>query len=179
MSYRYQTQVSLSFGLGFLLLLTSCGESKTSQCNKLIAEINKGQTTYEKSASAMGSMGNVNPTKPEEVKAQIAKVQESLGKFVQDIRKVGEQIKEVNLADPKLKELQSKYISQLETIATGFDDSSKAFATLGTVNFTAPEALKQIEASTKQVGENIQKAGKAGQESNLTVGEINTYCTGK
>lgn len=164
---------------GLTVMLASCGESKISQCNKLIAEINQGQTVYQKSADAMKNVGGFNPTKPEEMKAQIIKVKDSLGAFVGDIRKVNQGIKGLAVEDKKLQELRDNYATQLEAISVGFEDSSKAISSLGTINFTAPDAVKQVEASTKGIGESVQKVTKAGQDSNRVVGEINTYCSGK
>ena len=165
--------------LGLATVLVSCGESKVSQCNKLIGEINQGQTVYQKSADAMKNIGGFNPTKPEEMKAQITKIKDSLEAFVGDLRKVNQGIKALALEDKKLKELQNNYSTQLEVMSVGFEDSSKAISSLGTINFTAPDAVKQVESSTKGIAESIQKVSKAGQESSLVVGEINTYCDGK
>lgn len=165
--------------LGLATVLASCGESKISQCNKLVAEINQGQTVYQKSADAMKGVGGFNPTKPEEMKAQITKVKESLGAFVADIRKVKEGIKALAVEDKKLLTLRDDYATQLEAIAVGFEDSSKAISSLGAINFTGADAVKQVETSTKEIGNSIQKVSKAGQESNRVVSEINTYCGAK
>lgn len=180
---RHQSRTSLllisPLVVGLATVLASCGESKISQCNKLVAEINQGQTVYQKSGDAIKGVGGFNPTKPEEMKAQITKVKDSLGVFVADIRKVNQSIKTLAVEDKKLQELRDSYYTQLEAVASGFEDSGKAISSLGTINFTAPDAVKQIEASTKGVSDSIQKAGKAGQESNRVVGEINTYCSAK
>lgn len=180
---RHQSQKSLllisPLVLGLVTVLASCGESKISQCNKLVAEINQGQTVYQKSADAMKGLGGFNPTKPEEMKAQITKVKDSLGAFVADIRKVKEGIKALKVEDKQLLTLRDDYANQLEAISVGFEDSSKAISSLGTINFTAPDAVKQVETSTKAIGDSIQKVSKAGQESNRVVGEINTYCGAK
>ena len=165
--------------LGLATVLTSCGESKISQCNKLIAEINQGQTVYQKSADAMKGVGGFNPTKPDEMKAQITKVKDSLGAFVADIRRVKEGIKALAVGDKQLQTLRDDYANQLETISVGFEDSSKAISSLGTIKFTAPDAVKQVETSTKAIGDSIQKVSKAGQESNRVMGEINSYCGAK
>lgn len=165
--------------LGLATFLASCGESKIAQCNKLVAEINQGQTVYQKSGDAMKGLGGFNPTKPEEMKAQIAKVNDSLKVFVADIRKVNEGIKALAVEDAKLKELRDKYGTQLEAIAVGFEESSKAISSLGTINFTSPDAVKQVEASTKEIGSSIQKVSKAGQASSQVVNDINSYCGAK
>jgi methyl-accepting chemotaxis protein len=165
--------------LGLVTALASCGESKVSQCNKLVAEINQGQAVYQKSADAMKGVGGFNPTKPEEMKAQVTKVKESLGAFVADIRKVKEGIKALAVEDKKLLTLRDDYATQLEAISVGFEGSSKAISSLGAINFTGADAVKQVETSTKEIGDGIQKVSKAGQESNRVVGEINTYCSAK
>ncbi|NJL90683.1 MAG: hypothetical protein HC916_13510 [Coleofasciculaceae cyanobacterium SM2_1_6] len=159
-----------------LLTLVGCGESKISQCNKLITEINRGQEAYEKSTSEMQNLGKFNPTNPEELKAQITKIKDSLAIFVQNVRTVSQDIKALTLADTQLQELRTSYATQLEAMATGLDDSGKAMSSLGEINFTATDAFKKVEASTKQIGESIQTVSKAGLESNRIVGEINTYC---
>jgi TolA-binding protein len=159
-----------------LLTLIGCGESKISQCNKLITEINRGQGAYEKSTSEMRNLGNFNPSNPEELKAQITKIKDSLATFVQEVRTVSQDVKALTLADSQLQELRTGYTTQLEAIATGLDDSGKAMSSLGDINFTATDAFQKVEASTKQIGESIQAVSKAGEESNRIVGEINTYC---
>lgn len=165
--------------LGLATFLASCGESKIAQCNKLVTEINQGQSVYQKSADAMKSFSGFNPTKPEEMKAQITKAKDSLGAFVADIRKVKEGIKALAVEDKKLLALRDDYANQLEAISVGFEDSSKAISSLGAINFTGADAVKQVEASTKDVGASIQKVSKAAQESSRVVGEINTYCGAK
>jgi chromosome segregation ATPase len=172
-------EIVIPLVLGVATILGSCGESKISQCNKLIAEINQGQTAYQKSTEQMRNLGNFNPKNPEEMKAQINKVRDSLGAFVQDLRKVSQNTKVITVEDEQLKQLRDSYATQLEAISVGLDDSGKAISSLGAINFTSVEALKQVEASTKQIGDSIQKVSKAGQDANRVVGEINTYCGAK
>lgn len=176
-SIRPQPLILLTL-LTFLPLLTlvGCGESKISQCNKLIAEINRGQGAYEKSTSEMQNLGKFNPSSPEELKAQITKIKDSLAVFVQEVRTVSQDVKTLNLADTQLQELKTGYATQLEAMAMGLDDSGKAMSSLGEINFKADNAFQQVENSTKQIGTSIQTVSKAGQESNRVVGEINTYC---
>lgn len=159
-----------------LLTLISCGESKVSQCNKLIAEINRGQGAYEKSTSEMQNLGKFNPANPEELKVQITKIKDSLAIFVQEVRTVSQDVKTLNLADTQLQELKTGYATQLDAMATGLDDSGKAMSSLGEIDFKATNAFQKVEIATKQIGTGIQTVSKAGEESNRVVGEINTYC---
>lgn len=176
-SIRPQPLILLTL-LTFLPLLTlvGCGESKISQCNKLITEINRGQGAYEKSTSEMQNLGNFNPSSPEELKAQITKIKDSLAVFVQEVRTVSQDVKTLNLADTQLQELKTGYATQLDAMVTGLDASGKAMSSLGEINFKATNAFQQVEIATKQIGTSIQTVSKAGQESNRVVGEINTYC---
>lgn len=165
--------------LGVATILVGCGESKIAQCNKLIAEINQGQTAYQKSTEQMRNLGNFNPKNPEEMKVQINKVKDSLGVFVQELRKVSQSTKGIAVEDEQLKQLRDSYATQLEAISVGLDDAGKAISSLGAINFTGADALKQVEASSNQIGGSIQKVSRAGQDASRVVGEINSYCGAK
>ncbi len=162
----------------FLILLTlvSCGESKTSQCSKLIAEINRGQEAYKKSTSELQNLSEFNPTNPEELKAQMTKKKNSLEPFVREIRGVNQNIKVLALEDHRLQQLRNSYAAQREAIANGFDDSGKAMSSVIAIKLTATDVFKQVENSTKQMGASIETVSRADRESSRIVGEIITYC---
>ncbi len=162
--------------LVILLTLVSCGESKISQCRKLVAEINRGQEAYKKSTNELQNLSKFNPTNPEELKAQMTKTKNSLGTFVQEMRSVSQDIKVLALEDSQLQRLRKSYVAQREAIATGFDDAGKALSSLIAIKLTATDVFKQVETSTKQMGTSIQAVSKAEQESGRIAGEINNYC---
>jgi hypothetical protein len=127
-----------------LLVGVGCGKSKIAQCNAFIDEANKSQNAFNDIDSAID--------KP-------AVLEQKMGQIEAATAKVGA----VQLVDPRLLDMQKRYVQGLR----GFSTALASISTLA----QDPKKLAQLE----KAGKDLDKLGE--QESKL-IDEINTYCSG-
>ncbi len=166
--------VLVSLAIGWML--NSCAESKVSQCNRLIREINRGQGVYRQSAEQMTMVGGFNPRDQQNLREQITKVKQSLEKFVVDLRQASRDVRVVLVVDPQLQALRDRYSDNLSSFAQGLEEASKAMETLANINFVDTNALRLVQDTNQKLSNYFQQVGTAGAETNRVITEINTYC---
>jgi hypothetical protein len=106
----YKSTATLSTVTAIALLLTGCGESKISQCNKVIKVANQaaslGQQYGKDSKTAKGSQG--------------------LTELATKIDQVGTEMKGLEIKDEKLQGFQGRFLKLYQDISKGLNDAATA-----------------------------------------------------
>ncbi|BAT52394.1 hypothetical protein NOS3756_13340 [Nostoc sp. NIES-3756] len=106
----YKSTATLSTVAAIALLLTGCGESKISQCNKVIKVANQaaslGQQYGKDSKTAKGSQG--------------------LTELATKIDQVGTEMKGLEIKDEKLQGFQGRFLKLYQDISKGLNDAATA-----------------------------------------------------
>lgn len=144
----FRTGVVVAVGL----LVTSCAESKISQCKKLIDVANQVVTNVQSVAQNASSTTGAVATNTDSF-AVINRVAEAADTAKRDMEAL-------KLGDEKLKEFQSRYATMYTEIGR-----------------TTRDMLAAAEAKNREAGKNAYDAFRAAtsQEGTL-VDEINGYC---
>jgi septal ring factor EnvC (AmiA/AmiB activator) len=149
--YTFIAPVSLSLAL----LVTSC-ESKTSQCQRLIQVVNEGNALIDQ-----------NKGKQVVTSLQLSK----------DLEAVNTSLEELNLADPKLKEYQSRFQKVFDNLSRAVAKAAKALATAKTAE-ASPTGRETIKKARNEIDAALTDAGKtAGKESDTLMDDLNKYCS--
>jgi methyl-accepting chemotaxis protein len=99
-----------ALALGSLLALGACGPSKVSECNELIAVINKGIESLEK-----GQKAGADPSGTAELKA-----------MADAMDKVADEASKVNTTIPELKDFSGKYQQMAKDVAKSAREMAEA-----------------------------------------------------
>ncbi|MFM6201062.1 MAG: hypothetical protein ACKPE1_18315, partial [Dolichospermum sp.] len=82
--------------LSIALLITSCSDTKTSQCQRLIKAVNQGTSL-------------IDTKKGQQVSTSL--------KLSKDLKNVTQELQKLNLKDPKLKEFESGFIKVFDNLS--------------------------------------------------------------
>jgi len=150
--YTVIAPVSLSIAL----LITSCSETKTSQCERLIAVVNQGTSLIDTKKGRQVSTS-----------LQLSK----------DLKNVTKSIRELNLKDPKLQEFETKFIKIFDHLGEAIAKASQALADTKTAEASSDGRVK-VEKARKEIDSALTTAAKtAGKESDALGVQLNKYCS--
>jgi hypothetical protein len=141
--------------LSIVLLVTSCSENKASQCQRLIQVVNEGNSLIDqkKGQQAITSM-----------------------QLSRDLEAVTGSLKELNLPDPKMKELQSRFVKVFDNLSQAIAKAAKALGTAKTAE-ASESGREKIQKARTDIDTSLTAAAKtAGKESDALVNELNKYC---
>lgn len=136
------------------LVIAGCGQSKTSQCQKLIRVINKGSTL----ASTL------------EVDRSTSTVQ-----LVNVLNVITQELKEVEVADETIIGFQNRFISIYEQFNQAFKDTTPVVNLISNVQPT-PDGLQKVKEAKTKVDGAIAKIKQATKDADALAIEINNYC---
>lgn len=150
---KYKVMIPAS--LTIALLLSGCVEDKTTQCQRLIQVVNAGNTLIEQN------------------KGQQVTTSLQLSK---DLEAITISLKELNLSDPNLKDIQSGFIKVFQNLSQAIAKASKALSTGKALeaSSTGKEKFRKAKAEIDTVLTNAAKT--TGKESDKLVVELNKYC---
>lgn len=140
--------------LVFAFAIAACGESRVSQCNRLIEVIDDGHAL----------MRDFDQQTPRST-AQLSRKLDALV----------EEVKAVELSDQQLQTYRDRF-------AQIYSDLSDSFSTTSTALASAQEAgsnksgLQQVQQARNQVEQASQQAEKAAKQADAIAAEINAYC---
>jgi hypothetical protein len=155
MSVSYKYIVIAPVSLSVALLLTSCSETKVSQCQRLIRVVNEGNSLIDKN------------------KGQQVTTSLQLSK---DLEVVTTSIKELNLNDPKLKEFQNRFVKVFNTLSQAIAKAAKALSTAKAAE-DSPSGREKLQNARTEIDTALTTAAKnTGKESDVLLKEINQYC---
>ncbi|MBH8575620.1 hypothetical protein I8752_21940 [Nostocaceae cyanobacterium CENA369] len=135
----FQPTMMLSTTAAIALLVTGCGESKVSQCNKIVKVANK--------AATIGQEFGKNP-KPQQGSKSLTEV---AGK----IDGVANEMKAVEVKDEKLQGYQGRFLTLYQDTSKGLRDAASA---LDKKNFPAANNfLASLKKTTSQESAIVQE----------------------
>lgn len=141
--------------LSIALFVASCSENKVSQCQKLIQVVNEGNSLIDqkKGQQVITSM-------------QLSK----------DLEAVTRSLKQLNLADPKMKQLQSRFVKVFENLSQAIAKAARALGAAKAAEASSAGREKLQKARTEIDTALTAAAKTAGKESDVLVNELNKYC---
>ncbi|MBD2496438.1 hypothetical protein [Nostoc sp. FACHB-280] len=149
--YSFITSVSLSLAL----LVTGC-ENKTSQCQRLIQVVNEGNALIDQ-----------NKGKQAVTSLQLSK----------DLEAINTSLEELKLADPQLKEYQSRFQKVFDNLSHAIAKAAQALAAAKTAE-ASPTGREKIKKARTDIDNALTAAAKtAGKESDNLMNDLNKYCT--
>ncbi|ALF53233.1 hypothetical protein ACX27_10880 [Nostoc piscinale CENA21] len=149
--YSFITSLSLSLAL----LVAGC-ENKTSQCQRLIQVVNEGNALIDQ-----------NKGKQAVTSLQLSK----------DLEAINTSLEELKLADPKLKEYQSRFQKVFDNLSNGIAKAAKALAAAKTAE-ASPTGREKIKKARTDIDTALSAAAKtAGKESDTLMNDLNKYCS--
>ncbi|WP_414569855.1 hypothetical protein [Nostoc sp. CCY 9925] len=148
--YTVLAPVSLSIAL----FITSCSETKVSQCQRLIKLVDEGTSLIDKNKGTQ----------------VITSIQLS-----KDLEFITKSIQELNLADPKLKEYQSGFVKIFQNLSQAI---AKAGRALGSTKIAEASASgrERIQKARTEIDSSLTAAEAIGKQSDKLVDEMNKYC---
>lgn len=155
MSVWRRNTIIISGCLSLSLLLTSCNDTKASQCQRLITAVNNGTSLLEANKGTQ--------------------VSTSL-KLAQDLADVAKKIQKQNFKDPKLVEFQSNFVKVFVTVS---ENLTKAAQALGSSKLAdaSPSGREKIQKARDEIDTALKAAADAGKQSDILAGQINKYCS--
>ncbi|MBO1056773.1 MAG: hypothetical protein HEQ27_09750 [Dolichospermum sp. JUN01] len=142
--------------LSIALLITSCSETKTSQCQRLVTVVNQGTSLIDIK------------------KGQQASTSLQLSK---DLKNVTKSIQELNLKDPKLQEFETKFIKIFDHLSEAIAKASQALADTKKAEASSDGRVK-VEKARREIDSALTTAAKtAGKESDTLGVQLNKYCS--
>ncbi|WP_187308148.1 hypothetical protein [Nostoc cycadae] len=149
--YSFITSVSLSLAL----LVTGC-ENKTAQCQRLIQVVNEGNALIDQ-----------NKGKQAITSLQLSK----------DLEAIDTSLEELKLADPKLKEYQSRFQKVFDNLSQAIAKAAKALSAAKTAE-ASPTGREKIKKARTEIDTSLTAAAKsAGKESDTLMNDLNKYCS--
>ncbi len=144
------------FTLSLALLITSCGESKISQCQRLIKLVNEGTSLIE---DQKGSQVTTSLT------------------LSKDLQTVTKSIQTLQLSDPELQQYQTSFAKIFDNLSQAIGKASRALG--ATKNAKASNAgRKKIQDARQDIESVLTTAAKtAGKESDTFGNQLNKYCS--
>ena len=138
------------------VFITSCSETKISQCQRLITTVNQGTSLIDNKKGQQVSTS-----------LQLSK----------DLQNTTKKLQELKFKDPKLTEYQTKFVKMFDDLSKAVEKASKALADTKTAEASVPGRIK-IENARKQIDTTLTNAANtAGKDLDNLGKELNTYCT--
>ena len=142
--------------LSIALLITSCSDSKTSQCQRLIKAVNQGTSL-------------IDTKKGQQVSTSL--------KLSKDLKNVTQELQKLNLKDPKLKEFESGFIKVFDNLSQAIGKAAKALANTKTAEVSSDGRIK-IQKARREIDSALTTAAKtAGKQSDTLAVQLNKYCS--
>jgi hypothetical protein len=154
MSISHKYTVLAPVSLSITLFITSCSETKVSQCERLIKLVNEGTSLIDKNKGTQ----------------VITSIQLS-----KDLEFITKSIQELNLTDPKLKEYQSSFAKIFQNLGQAI---AKAGRALGSAKIAEASATgrDRIQKARTEIDSSLTAAEALGKQSDKLVDEMNKYC---
>ncbi|QSJ21124.1 hypothetical protein JYQ62_35850 [Nostoc sp. UHCC 0702] len=142
--------------LSIALLVAGCSENKASQCQRLIQVVNEGNSLIDqkKGQQVITSM-------------QLSK----------DLEAVTGSLKKMNLADPKIKQLQSRFVKVFENLSQAIAKAARALGAAKAAE-ASPAGREKLQKARTEIDTALTAVAKtAGKESDILLNELNKYCS--
>jgi hypothetical protein len=152
----YYSKIIAPISLTLALAITSCSETKISQCQRLITAVNQGTSL-------------IDTKKGQQVSSSL--------KLSKDLQNTTKSLQELKFKDPKLAEYQSKFVKIFDNLSQAIGKASKALGDTKTAKASVPGRVT-IENARKQIDTTLTTAANtAGKDLDNLGKELNNYCS--
>jgi hypothetical protein len=141
--------------LGIALFITSCSQTKVSQCQQLVRVVNEGTSLIDKNKG----------------RQVITSIQLS-----KDLEFVTKSIKELNLTDPKLQEFQSGFVKIFQNLSQAIAKAGRALGVTKTAQ-ASESGRERIQKARAEIDSTLTAAETIGKQSDTLVNKMNKYCS--
>ncbi|MBN4004846.1 hypothetical protein [Nostoc sp. LPT] len=155
MSVSHKYTVLAPVSLSIALFITSCSETKVSQCQRLVRVVNAGTSLIDKNKGTQ----------------VITSIQLS-----KDLEFVTKSIKELNLTDPKLKEFQNGFVKIFQNLSQAIAKAGKALGATKTAEASV-SGREKIQKARDEIDSALTTATTLGKQSDTLVNQMNKYCS--
>ncbi|MBD2435477.1 hypothetical protein [Nostoc sp. FACHB-110] len=140
--------------LSIALLVTGC-ENKNSQCQRLIQVVNEGNALIDQ-----------NKGKQAITSLQLSK----------DLEAINTSLEELKLADPKLKEYQTRFQKVFDSLSQAIAKAAKALATAKSAE-NSPSGREKLQKARSEIDTALTTVSKTtGKDSDTLMQDLNKYC---
>ena len=167
----------VSVGAAIALLISSCGESKVSQCNRLAEVVNKAQgfmpafesdiQTFSTNAAQVKSL--------EDIKSAADQYVEAVQKVITNLDELSVELQDTDLSDEELISYRDRYTEMVEGFSSALTQASDAMSIVQDVQAEADLPAK-IEESQQQTVQAVQLIQDLSVQESSIINEVNTYC---
>jgi hypothetical protein len=141
--------------LGIALFITSCSQTKVSQCQQLVRVVNEGTSLIDKNKG----------------RQVITSIQLS-----KDLEFVTKSIKDLNLTDPKLQEFQSGFVKIFQNLSQAIAKAGRALGVTKTAQ-ASESGRERIQKARAEIDSTLTAAETIGKQSDTLVNKMNKYCS--
>jgi hypothetical protein len=178
MVQRFPPPISKTIMLGLCLAigLSSCGESKVVQCNKLMLEISKLESIDQNFYEQMKNSESFEQAQSfDEFKQAAQEMSTAFGKIAEDITLYIEAIQAVKVADQELQTFQETYVEQGGHHRDLIQEASGVLDEVSQLNLDAEGRIKldQLATAIDQFSVEVERSSLTVSE---TIGTLQTYC---
>jgi len=174
---RLSHRTVLSVGTIFALFLSSCGESKVSQCNRLAEVVNQTQTFMQEFETEIQNFSTsaASVQNLEDITTAASQYTEAVGTVVTQLDSLATDLEGTELADESLNQFRDQYIEVVKGFNTSLQAAKTAMESVKDAQSEAelPALLQQSQTDTLEAVESIEQLST--QESEVIDG-VNTYC---
>jgi hypothetical protein len=135
--------------------ISSCGPSRISQCNQLIAIINKGSAVID----------------AQKERSDVASNQV----LARDLKAVAKQIVSLELQDERLQEYQTQFVGFFEELSQAFTEMGGALEVAVRVE-TNREGRRQLEEAQTKLEQAGKKASQTAEIQDKLINDLENYC---
>lgn len=164
--------LGLCLGVG----LSSCGESKVAQCNKLILEISKLESIDQTFYAQMENSESFEQAQSfEEFKQAAQEMSTAFSKIAEDITLYIDAIQAVKVADQELQAFQETYVEQGGHHRDLIQEASGVLSEVSQLKLDAEGRIKldQLATAIDQFSVEVERSSLTVAE---TIGTLQTYC---
>jgi hypothetical protein len=141
--------------LGIALFITSCSQTKVSQCQQLVRVVNEGTSLIDKNKG----------------RQVITSIQLS-----KDLEFVTKSIKDLNLTDPKLQEFQNDFVKIFQNLSQAIAKAGRALGVTKTAQ-ASESGRERIQKARAEIDSTLTAAETIGKQSDTLVNKMNKYCS--
>ncbi|MDJ0702132.1 MAG: hypothetical protein QNJ46_02530 [Leptolyngbyaceae cyanobacterium MO_188.B28] len=164
-------------GAAIALILSGCGESKVTQCNRLAEVVNQTQgfmqefeTEIQSFSNSAAAVQNIS-----DIKNAATQYTEAVNKVVTSLDGLASDLKTTELSDDSLLGFRDSYIGVVQGFSKALTQASKAMELVKTVDSEAalPARIEESQEKTMEAVSSIEELSIT--ESNI-IDNVNQYC---
>ena len=164
-------------GAAIALILSGCGESKVSQCNRLAEVVNRTQGFMQEFETEIQSFSNnaAAVQNISDIKDAATQYTEAVNKVVESLDGLASDLKTTELSDDSLVVFRDNYVGVVQGFSEALTQASKAMELVKTVDSEAalPARIEESQEKTMEAVNSIEELSVT--ESDI-INNVNAYC---